>query len=102
MPRVLESALKLTFLALVAVAGAYTLVLLWWRLWMYNGFAGPVPFIYWFKVSDGEGSYVLSEVEMFLHVLLVIFLLSGFVFSLKKRRARHQQMRKIDQAKNRS
>lgn len=102
MYRVLVSALKLTFLAFVAVAGAYTLALLWWRLWMYKGFPGPVPFIHWFKVSDGEGSYALTEVEMFLHVLLVIFLLSGFVFSLKKSRARHQQMRKTDQAKNRS
>lgn len=43
---------------------------------MYQGFIGPVPFMHWFVSSDGEASYLLTELEMFVHVICLW--LSGY------------------------
>lgn len=44
---------------------------------MYHGFIGPVPFIHWFISNDGEASYSVTELEMFIHILAVG--LSGYL-----------------------
>ena len=38
---------------------------------MYHGFIGPVPFLHWLIVSDGEFSYDLTHYEMFAQLIVV-------------------------------
>jgi len=61
---------KVTF-ALLVIVLSYCLALLWWRAWMYQGFWGPAPILHWLVPSDGESSYLLTELEMFIHLLFV-------------------------------
>jgi len=51
------------------------LSIVWWRLWMYQGLIGPIPFLHWFIWSDGEGSYDLTHYEMIIHLIIVFYLL---------------------------
>lgn len=71
---------KVIFVLFVTVL-SYLLALIWWRVWMYQGFWGPVPILHWLVPIDGESSYFLTELEMFIDL---IFLLSAgcFVYSL--------------------
>jgi hypothetical protein len=62
---------KITF-ALIAIALSYCAALLWWRAWMYQGFWGPIPILHWLVPSDGEASYSLTELEMFVHILFFV------------------------------
>jgi hypothetical protein len=50
---------------------------------MYQGIIGPIPFMHWFISSDGEASYSLTELEMFIH-MLVIMLAGYFLTDFKK------------------
>lgn len=56
---------KLTLAAGGLVAAAYGSALVWWRLWMYNGIPAPPRYLHWFISASGEGSYDLTELEMF-------------------------------------
>ena len=70
---------RLIYILLLLVV-SYGLALIWWRAWMYHEAIGPIPFMHWIVSSDGEGSYTLTELEMFIHFLVA--LLSGyFVYS---------------------
>jgi hypothetical protein len=71
---------KKAIFILLAIVISYGATLLWWRAWMYEGFYGPIPFIHLLVPSDGEASYYLTELEMFVH-LLCVFLSSYPVYS---------------------
>lgn len=47
---------------------------------MYQGFWGPIPILHWLVPSDGEGSYFLAELEMFVHILFFVSV-GRFVYS---------------------
>ncbi len=51
---------------------SYILSFAWWNLWMYSGVIGPIPFLHWFVISDGESSYDLTQYEMCVHLVLFI------------------------------
>jgi hypothetical protein len=40
---------------------------------MYKGFIGPIPLLHWFIETDGEGSYTLTEAEMFIQLMVIAF-----------------------------
>ncbi len=69
----------------ISIALSFLISLVWWRLWMYEGFWGPVPFLHWFVISDGEGSYTLTELEMFVHLLMVSYFLHLVLGNFYKR-----------------
>lgn len=69
-------------IAIAILLGSYLIALLWWRAWMYQGFEGPIPFLHWFISSDGEQSYNLTELEMYIHVLIFVFL--SYIFYKSK------------------
>jgi len=45
---------------------------------MYHGFIGPLPILHCFFNSDGEQSYILTELEMFVH--LFVLAATAFIF----------------------
>ena len=49
---------------------SYIVSLLWFRGWLYHGIFGPLPILSWFIVRDGEGSYLVTEIEMFVQVFV--------------------------------
>jgi hypothetical protein len=44
---------------------------------MYHGFMGPIPFLHWFIKTDGEGSYSLSALEMFVQLTVLLIAAIG-------------------------
>lgn len=70
----------------------YMAALMWWRLWMYKGFIGPVPILHWIVESDGEFSYTLTEYEMFIHLLVgvaLMYLVIKHLTNKSRRRAKN-------------
>ena len=63
--------LKILKHTLIISAFSYGLALFWWRGWMYQGFVGPIPLLHWVVPSDGEASYLLTEIEMFITLLVL-------------------------------
>lgn len=61
-------------------------VALWWRLWMYHGMIGPIPFLHWIIESNGEFTYDLTEYEMFIHLILLVIAVhvAQYLISLDK------------------
>ena len=53
---------------------SYALALLWWRMWMYNGFIAPPEFLSPFLKRDGESAYNRVELEMFITILTPVLL----------------------------
>ena len=74
----------------LAIAGAAVLsealALVWWRFWMYSGWPGPPPIVRLFVQADGERSYDLVELDMFLVVAAVVVALSTW-FLVRRRAA---------------
>lgn len=58
----------------VGILTGLVVSVVWWRLWMYQGFIGPVPVLHWFISADGEGSYDLTYYEMIIHIAITGFL----------------------------
>ena len=57
---------------------------------MYQGFWGPVPVLHWFVPSDGEASYLLTELEMFVHLLFLVSI-GRLVYSLVEQKSRRSK-----------
>jgi hypothetical protein len=62
----------------------YMAALMWWRLWMYKSFIGPIPILHWFVETNGESSYTLTEYEMFIHLVIGVALMYFFAKHLTK------------------
>lgn len=69
------SKIKHTLFILLIALLAYGVSVLWWRAWMYQGAFGPIPLLHWFMSSDGEGTYRLIELDMFLQMFAVLLLM---------------------------
>ena len=70
--------MKTGLLILAGGVASYVLSLIWWRLWMYNGFFGPPDFLSTFMKGDGEGIYNRVELEMF--IVLFVVVVSAILF----------------------
>ena len=57
---------------------SYAFTLLWWRLWMYNGFIAPPSLLLPLLKGDGEGAYNRIELEMFITIFIPVLL--GIIF----------------------
>lgn len=68
---------------MLITVGAYLLAILWWRMWMYEGFFGPITLLEPFVTTDGEGVYNRVELEMFLNIYIPI--LFAFIYFLRKK-----------------
>lgn len=68
------SKLKHTLFILLIALLAYGVSILWWRAWMYQGVFGPIPLMHRLMNSDGEGTYRLIELDMFLQMFAVLLL----------------------------
>ena len=64
---------KSVYVLVFTLLGCFLLSLAWWNLWMYKGFIGPIPLLHWFIETDGEGSYTLTEAEMFIQLMVIAF-----------------------------
>jgi hypothetical protein len=68
----MSMSLPLVSKIVVLIVGSFLLSFLWWNVWMYQGFIGPIPFLHWFIIADGEFSYDLTQYEMFAQLIVVI------------------------------
>ena len=69
--------MKTTKILLIAVAllgFAYAMSECWWSLWMYHGWSGTPGLLHRFFPVDGEGSYDLTFVEMFIVCIAICVL----------------------------
>ena len=63
---------SIVFLMITASVSA----IVWWRLWIYDGWPGTLGILHQFIEVDGESSYDLELLEMFL-VSLVLYVMLG-------------------------
>ena len=82
--------LKILKHTLIISAFSYGLALFWWRGWMYQGFVGPIPLLHWVVPSDGEASYLLTEIEMFI-TLLVLSTFGTVLYNLLRNKNGNQR-----------
>ena len=61
---------------IVILCISFVLSFVWWNLWMYSGLIGPISFLHWFIAADGEFSYDLTQYEMFIHLIVIISIIS--------------------------
>lgn len=57
---------------------------------MYQGFVGPIPLLHWVVPSDGEASYLLTEIEMFI-TLLVLSTFGTVLYNLLRNKNGNQR-----------
>ncbi|WP_444915412.1 hypothetical protein [Microbulbifer sp. TRSA007] len=80
----MKKGIKNTGIQLLILLGLFVASIVWWRLWFYQGFVGPIPFLHWFISVDGEASYDLTYCEILIQLIL-IWLLSKVFYYIKKR-----------------
>jgi hypothetical protein len=68
----MKKSIKVASLIFIGLLVSFLLSVFWWRAWMYQGFIGPIPFLHWFIVCDGEACYDLTELEIIFHILLAL------------------------------
>ena len=79
--------LKKTLIHSIGIFVCLAASIFWWRMWIHQGFIGPVPILHWFIKSDGELSCDLTQYEIIIQlfvIYVILLLVKHFIFGKQK------------------